>query len=354
MDDIANGDRLRAADDHRLRLREVARAAGVSTMTVSRALRGIDGVSEPTRRRVAALAREMGYVPNGNARALQATNSRLIGISLPNLFNDVFAQILDGMRRTLHQAGYSTVIDTTDYDLDRELDWFERMTIWRPAAIVLTGRHHRADLAARLARTPMPVVEIWDVTDAPLDICVGLDHRAAGAELGRHVASLGYRRPAFVGPPDGLDPRADARVLGVTETFAARGARPVLRVAGTGDSAFAAGARGFADAMAASRPDVVFFHNDNTAFGGLMEAARLGLDVPGDVGIVGFNRLDLTRVLPRALTTLETPRRQIGLTAATHLLARLNGLAPPAVTRLPCRLVPGETVRSQTAQPAGR
>ena len=330
-----------------IRLTEVARAAGVSTMTVSRALRGIDGVSEPTRRRIVALAREMGYVPNGNARALAETNSRLIGISLPNLFNDVFAQILAGMRQTLHQAGYDTVIDTTDYDLDRELDWFERMTLWRPAGVVLTGRHHRPDLARRLARTPMPVVEIWDVTDAPLDLCVGIDHRTAGADLGRHVASLGYRAPAFVGPPPGHDPRADARVAGLAGAFRAVGARGLHRVAATGDSAFEGGAAGLRAAMAGRRPDVVFFHNDNTAFGGLMEAARTGLDVPGDVGVAGFNRLDLTRVLPRALTTLETPRRQIGLTAAMRLLARLNGLQPPAVTRLPCRLVRGETVRPQ-------
>ena len=339
-------------DARRIGLRDVAAAAGVSAMTVSRALRGIDGVSEATRRRVALLAREMGYVPDGNARALAETNSRLIGISLPNLFNDVFAQILAGMRQTLHGAGYATVIDTTDYDLDRELDWFERMTIWRPAAVVLTGRHHRPELARRLARVPMPLVEIWDarddLADRPLDLCVGLDHRAAGAMLGRHVAALGYRRPAFVGPPEGIDPRADARVAGLVDAFRGVGAEALRRVAAADESAFAAGAEGFAAALAApSRPDVVFFHNDNTAFGGVMEAARRGLDVPGDVGIAGFNRLDLARSLPRPLTTLETPRREIGLVAARHLLARLHGLAPPAVTRLACRLVPGATTRAQ-------
>jgi LacI family gluconate utilization system Gnt-I transcriptional repressor len=327
-------------------IRHVAAAAGVSMMTVSRALRGIDGVSEPTRLRIVEIARDLGYVPNGNARALAEANSKLIGLSLPNLFNDVFADILAGMRRTLHGAGYSTIIDTTDYDPARELDWFERMTIWRPAAVVLTGCDHDGALRNHVARTPLPVVEIWDVTDDPIDLCVGCDHRAAGLALARHVAGLGYRNPAFVGPPPGLDPRADQRVGGIVQAFREAGASALHRQSARGDHAYAVGFEGFG-ALDATAFDVVFFHNDNTAFGGLMGAQAAGLDVPGDLGIVGFNRLDLVRVLPRPLTTLETPRRQIGTTAARHLLARLNGLTPPAVTVLPCTLVPGATVRPQ-------
>ncbi|MEM7488860.1 MAG: LacI family DNA-binding transcriptional regulator [Pseudomonadota bacterium] len=335
----------REIGNRRASIRHVAEVAGVSMMTVSRALRGIDGVSEATRTRIAALARDMGYVPNGNARALAEANSRLIGVSLPNLFNDVFADILAGMRRTLHGAGYSTIIDTTDYDPARELDWFERMTIWRPAAVVLTGCDHATDLRRQLARSPLPVVELWDVTGDPIDLCVGCDHEAAGLELARHVAGLGYRRPAFVGPPERLDPRAEARVRGIARAFAEVGGAALHRVPAQGDHAYALGARGFA-ALPDGAFDVVFFHNDNTAFGGLMAAQAAGLDVPGDIGIVGFNRLDLTHVLPRPLTTIETPRRQIGETAARHLLARLNGLSPPKVTMLPCTLIPGGTVRA--------
>ncbi|MEM7644203.1 MAG: LacI family DNA-binding transcriptional regulator [Pseudomonadota bacterium] len=336
---------IQRAPSRRSSIRHVADAAGVSMMTVSRALRGIDGVSEATRTRIAAIARDMGYIPNGNARALAETNSKLIGLSLPNLFNDVFADILEGMRRTLHSAGYSTVIDTTDYDPARELDWFERMTIWRPAALVLTGCAHAEDLRRHLTRTPLPVVEIWDVTDTPIDLCVGCDHQAAGLALARHVAALGYRRPAFVGPPEGLDPRAEARVAGIGQAFADVGAQTLHREPAKGDHAYGVGARGF-EALPKGAFDVVFFHNDNTAFGGLMAAQAAGLDVPDDIGIVGFNRLDLTRVLPRPLTTIETPRRQIGEIAARHLLARLNGLSPPPVTTLPCTLIPGETVRA--------
>lgn len=326
-------------------IRDVAAACGVSMMTVSRVVRGVDGVGEAVRARVSQAVREMGYVPNGNARALVETGSRLIGISLPNLFNDVFAEVLGGMRHGLEQAGYASVIDTTDYDPARELSWVRRMGVWRPAALVLTGCDHDAGLRAALP--PVPVMEIWDVTEAPLDICVGIDHRAAALMLGRHVASLGYRRPAFVGLPEGLDRRADARVDGLREAFASTGASALRRIGVEGESAFATGARGLAALGDRPEEDVIFFHNDNTAFGGLCAAERMGLSVPGDIGMVGFNGLEIARVLPRTLTTCETPRRRIGLVAAQHLVARLAGVRAAAVTALECRLVPGATVRSQ-------
>ncbi|KIT14844.1 LacI family DNA-binding transcriptional regulator [Jannaschia aquimarina] len=324
-------------------VRDVAVAAGVSAMTVSRALRGIDGVSEATRQRIASLAAEMGYVPDGTARALAVGETRLIGISVPNLFNDVFADILGGMRRALHLAGHPSIIDTTDYDPSRELDWVERMTVWRPAALVLTGCDHDPGLAPILTRARLPVAEVWDVRTDPIDFCVGVDHLAAGETLGRHALSLGYRAPAFVGPRPGRDRRADQRAEGIAMAFA--GIAPLARIVAEEDSAFVAGHRGMAQVLSGEKRDAVFFHNDNTAFGGLMAAEAAGLDVPGDIGVVGFNRLDLTRVLSRPLTTLETPRRQIGQMAAAHLLARLNGVTPPRVTRLECRLIEGGTLR---------
>ncbi len=288
----------------------------------------------------------MGYVPSSAARALAVANSTLVGISLPTLLNDVFADALAGMRRTLDQAGYSSVIDTSDYDLARERAWAMRTLAWRPAALILTGVDHDADLRARLVAGRMPVLEIWDVTEAPIDLCVGIDHAAEGLVLARHVAGLGYRAPAWVGAPPGVDPRADKRFASVARAFRDVGARAVRRFAVTGDNSFVAGSQGFGLIDRADPPDVVFFLTDNMAFGGMMAARAAGLDVPGDVGIVGFNGLDLTTVLPEPITTLHTPRRQIGVTGVRHLLARLNGVAVPPVTRLAGTLRPGATTRA--------
>ncbi|SFJ43559.1 LacI family DNA-binding transcriptional regulator [Jannaschia pohangensis] len=335
----------RKASTDRIGIHEVAKAAGVSLMTVSRAMRGVDGVSDRTRKRIVRLAQEMGYFPNSAARALAVTNSTLVGISLPTLMNDVFADVLSGMRRTLDQAGYSSVMDTSDYDLARELAWAERTLAWRPAAIILTGVDHLPDLHARLSRARIPVLELWDVTEAPIDICVGIDHGAAGLQLGRHLADLGYRKAAYVGAPPGFDPRADKRFAGLARAFRDVGAQALRRIPVSGGNSFAAGAEGFGQIDLSDRPDVVCFLTDNMAFGGLMAAQRAGLDVPGDIGITGFNGLDLTTVMTAPITTLRTPRRQIGVQGAKHLLARLNGLTPAPVTVLPCELLPGATTR---------
>ncbi|MEM9797859.1 MAG: LacI family DNA-binding transcriptional regulator [Pseudomonadota bacterium] len=324
-------------------IHDVAAAAGVSVMSVSRALRGIEGVSAETRARIVQLAGEMGYMPNSNARALAVTDTKLIGISLPTLFNDVFADILAGLRRSFDQAGYSSVIDTTDYETERELNWAERTLAWQPAALILTGTDHDPRLRDRIARRPVAVLQVWDVTETPLDLCVGIDHFAAGITLGRHGVEMGYRRPAYIGAPEGRDPRADRRFQGIATAFSAAGAAEIRRIAVDGLNSFVAGAEGVRQIDPRAPPDVIFFLTDNMAFGGLMAAETAGLDVPGDMGIIGFNGLDLMSVLPRPITTLHTPRRQIGLTGAQRLLARLNGVTVPKVTTLDCRLIPGGT-----------
>lgn len=316
-------------------------------MSVSRAVRGLNGVSEDTRAHIMQVARALNYVPNSNARALVQTNSKLIGISLPNLYNDVFADVLSGMRRTIEQAGYSSIVQTTDYDPAREVNWTNQLLAWRPAAVVLTGVNHDDSLRTQLQRDALPTLEIWDVTDDPIDICVGIDHFEAGRDLGAHVAELGYRKPAFVGLPEGADWRADKRAAGLIQAFQAVGANGIIRIGVEANNAFIMGNQGFDSLPRAGRPDVMFFLNDNMAFGGMMAAERAGLNVPGDIGIVGFNGLDLLSVLPRPITTMKTPRRQMGLIGARHLLSRLNQVSPPRVTCLPCTLLAGQTTRVQ-------
>lgn len=328
-------------------IQDVAKAADVSMMTVSRAVRGLNGVSDPTRVRVLQIARDLGYVPNSNARALVGTSSRLIGISLPTLFNDVFADVLLGMRRTFEQAGYSCLVQTTDYDILREERWTSQLLEWRPAAVIMTGVDHDDSISDRLRQDNLPTVEIWDVTDDPIDMCVGIDHFAAGLELGEYVARLGYRKPAFVGLPCGADLRADKRVAGLVQAFRSVGADAFQRIVVEPNNAFLMGNQGFDALPRQNRTDVMFFLNDHMAFGGMMAAERAGMSVPRDLGIVGFNGLDLNNVLPRPLTTMATPRRQMGLVTARHLLARLNNLAPPRINRLPCTLVPGHTTHMQ-------
>ncbi len=335
----------------RARIEDVAAACGVSMMTVSRALRGVEGVGADTRARIIRTAARMRYVPNSNARSLVGANSTLVGISLPTFYNDVFADILMGMRGALSAAGFSTVIDTTEYSAGVERAWVERLMSWRPAALILTGIDHAPEVVDMLRRARIPVLEIWDHTPDPIDICVGLDHVEAGRVLGAHVAALGYRRGAYVGTVEGYDIRAGRRLEGLRAAFAAGGLPPLAIERTAPGPAFEAGFRGTAALLdrPGPPPEVVFYLSDHLAFGGLMAVEARGLAVPRDIGIAGFNGLDITHVLPVPLTTLRTPRRQIGVLGARRLLARINGATAgtgvPRSTALPVQVVDGGTTR---------
>jgi LacI family gluconate utilization system Gnt-I transcriptional repressor len=330
------------------KIEDVARRAGVSIMSVSRALRGVEGVSEKKRAEIIKIARQMKYMPNSNARSLVVANSNLIGISLPTFAGEVFAEILSGMRRTFDLAGYSSVIDTTEYSRDAELSWIRRLLSWQPAGIILTGTDHHPDTRDLLRSSPIPVLEIWDHTADPVDICVGINHVDAGELIGNHIAALGYTRPAFVGTPQGHDLRADGRLAGIRRAFAGvQGGEVVVADTRLGN-AFVTGFDGTAQLLATgARPDVICYLNDLMAFGGMMQCQKLGLNVPRDIGIVGFNGLDLTSVLPVELTTVRTPRHLMGVTRARNLLARINGAAVDRSVLLSPELVQGQSTRRQ-------
>lgn len=331
------------------KIEDVAAAAQTSIMTVSRAIRGVEGVSEKKRAEILKLARKLNYVPNSNARSLAVANSNLIGISLPTFAGEVFAEILDGMRGMFNQSGYSSVIDTTQYNRDTELAWIRRLLSWQPAAIILTGIDHHPETRALLDASRIPVLEIWDHTQTPIDVSLGIDHYEAGRTMGTYAVAQGYQAPAFVSTPLGHDSRADARLAGIRTVFEQSGGGEVITARPMLENAFSTGFDGTLDVLARRHTDIVFYLNDNMAFGGMMACQSKGLMVPEDIGIVGFNGLDLTRVLPVELTTVRTPRRQMGVMGARLLMARINGVSVDKSTVLPVHFHEGQTTRLQSA-----
>ena len=328
-------------------IRDIGEALGLSIMSVSRALRGVEGISVDTRERVLSTAKRMGYRPNRNARSLASARSTLVGISLPTLFSDVFPEILDGMRATFDHAGFDTVIDTTDYNPAREADWVERMLDWNAAALVLSGIDHEPELRHRLRLLKIPTLEIWDCTEDPIDICVGVDHFAAGELLGSHLVDCGYRSPAFVGVPAGRDARADKRLAGLISAFACSDALPVREHRIDGRAAFEAGSRATELLLdeGGETADVICYLNDHMAFGGLSVCIKRGVAVPGDLGIAGFNDLEINKILPSPITTVTTQRQLMGATGARNLLARIHGAVVDRCVTIPTRLLKGQTTR---------
>lgn len=326
-------------------LEDIARAAGVSKMTVSRVLRGGGGFSDETRDRVLGVAGRLGYVPNRLAAAFGADQaSTLVGMCVPRLTSGLFSHVLDGVDRALTRLGYQVMIGSNDHSAEQEEAWVRQVVSWRLAGVILSGRTHTPGTVDLLRQGGMPVVEIWDLTTSPIDMSVGFSHRDCGAEMGQFVLRRGRRRAGFVGALSRSDVMGQARLEGFAEALA-QGGHPLADREVLHDSpGFYPGYYGLEMLLARSpRLDVVYFHNDEMAIGGLAYCAARGIRVPEDIGIVGWGGMEAASVLPRRLTTTVVPTTAIGKGAAEALVARLKGQPGPDVTVVPTRLVPGET-----------
>lgn len=326
-------------------LEDIARETGVSKMTVSRVLRGGTGFSDDTRARVTAVAERLGYVPNRLAAAFGSVGaSTLVGMCVPRLTSGLFGHVLDGVDRALSRLGYQVMIGSNDHSADQEEAWVRQLVSWRPAGVILSGRTHTGGTVDLLRQAGMPVVEIWDLTTAPIDMSVGFSHFDCGAEMGRFLIRRGRRRAGFVGALSRSDVMGQARLTGFEAALAAAGHPLVDREVLLDSPGFYAGFYGL-EVLLARQPrlDVVYFHNDEMAIGALAFCAARGIRVPEDMGIVGWGGMEAASVLPRRLTTTVVPTTAIGKAAAEALVARLKGQAGQDVTVVATRLVPGET-----------
>ena len=326
-------------------LEDIARATGVSKMTVSRVLRGGSGYSEDTRARVTAAAESLGYVPNRLAAAFGGDQaSTLVGICVPRLTSGLFGHVLDGVDRALSRLGYQVMIGCNNHSAEEEEAWLRQVVSWRPAGVILSGRIHTPGTVDLLRNAALPVVEIWDLTTSPIDMAVGFSHHDCGVEMGQFLIRRGRRRAGYVGALSRSDVMGQARMEGFEAALSRAGHPLVDREVLLDGPGFYAGYYGL-ETLLSRRPDldVVYFHNDEMAIGGLAFAQARGLRVPEDLGIAGWGGMEAASVLPRRLTTTVVPTTAIGKAAAEALVAHLRGEPGQDVTVIPTRLVPGET-----------
>lgn len=316
----------------RVTLQDVALAAGVSPITASRALRGERSVAAELVERVTAAVAQLGYVPDPAARALASSRSNQVVVLIPLLSNALFVDLLDAAQRTLLAAGYQSLIGVTHYHPEEEEALLRTYLMNRPAGLLVTG-FDRTDAARALIQgSGIPCVHVMENRPASGEdeaepYSVGFSQQAAGHAMTAELLRRGYRRIAFAAAQ--LDPRTLQRAQGYR---AALGAAhdPRLEFMDAAPSSFALGAK-LLDRVLREAPDAdaVFFNNDDLAQGALLQALRLGLQVPQRLAVVGFN--DLTggdQMLP-PLSTVRTPRGEIGLHAAQMLVALMHGEEVP-------------------------
>lgn len=330
-------------------LAEVARLAGVSEITASRALRGRANVAAATLERVQAAARAINYMPNRLAGTLAGGMSQQVAVVLPSLSNSVFADVLYGLETQLEQAGCHPILGVSNYDPHLEERLVTNLLSWRPAALVLAPAISTERTRRLLSECGVPVVEIMDVDPAPIDFVIGLSQRAAGRALAKYLLGRGYRRFAYVGHDISSDPRALSRLQGIKDGLAHAQASLIATLTLPGASSVPLGREGLALLLqhqpvgGRNPPMAVVFSNDDMAVGGVFQAMFAGLDVPGALGIAGFNGLAIGQSLPLPLTTIATRRAKIGELAGDALLAGIAGNAIPKVQDVSFDLIPGAT-----------
>ena len=307
-----------------LTLRDVSEASGVSEMTVSRVLRNRGDVSDSTRERVLAAAKELGYVPNKIAGALASSRVNLVAVIIPSLKNMVFPEVLSGINEVLEDTELQPVVGVTDYQPEKEERVLYEMLSWRPSGVIIAGLEHSEASKAMLQAAGIPVVEIMDTDGKPVDAVVGISHRRAGREMAAAILKAGYRHIGFLGTKMPLDHRARKRFEGFTEVLAKAGVEIEDREFYSGGSALAKG-REMTEAMLKRSPDLdfLYYSNDMIGAGGLLYLLDQGIDVPGQIGLAGFNGVELLQGLPRQLATMDACRLEIGRKAAEIISARL-------------------------------
>ena len=333
----------------RVTLQDVAAAAGVTSITVSRFLREPAVVAPDTAERIRAALAKSGYVPNKQAGLLASGAGNIVAALLPNLANSIFAETAQGLSDGLQAAGFELLIASTGYSLEREEHQLRALLGWHPAAVVVTGRRHSPGAqkllsAAKAAGTP--VIEIWDHhppepgARRTTFTQIGFNHDDVGRAMAEHLLRAGHRVLAYVDSGVAEDYRAHERGMAFASAAKAAGAQASVVVAPAGD-AFDAGRQVLGELVRAGPPGITAaaFANDHLACGALLEATRRQVQVPGQLALLGFGDFAIARQLSPALSTVQLPRLAIGTETARSLLDALRSNKPAVPVSLPWTLL---------------
>lgn len=331
------------------KLADVARLAGVSTATVSRALTQPDKVKSATATRIRQAVQALGYVAHGAARALASRRTRTIGAVIPTLDNAIFAHTAHALQKTLDDAGYTLLLASHEFDAEVEARLTRALIERGVDGLVLLGATHHPGVLQMIDLHQIPYVLTWALDAAGRHPCIGFDNRAAGEVIARHLLELGHRELGMISGITAGNERAAERLEGVRQALSARGIALPPGCVVEKPYTLTAGREGLRDILrGAPRPTAVICGNDVLAIGALAECQAQGLAVPREVSVTGFDDLEMAAVVTPALTTVHFPTAELGSLAGQHLLARLAGTPVERRTELPVELV----VRASTAAPS--
>jgi LacI family gluconate utilization system Gnt-I transcriptional repressor len=308
-------------------LHDVAKAAGVSLITASRALSNPSVVSKKTIEKVQAAVRATGYIPNLLAGGLKSKRSLMVGGIVPALSVAQFLPTVQALTTELASAGYQLILGQTSYDAGQEESVLNTMLGRQPDGIVMTGLVQSQAARDRLRRSGIPVVETWDLSDRPVDMLVGFSHAKVGGALGGYFLGKGWKH---IGIATGDDHRARMRRDGFQTTLG----REVPAAFVPAPSSLELGRRALVELLEQDpHLDAVCCSSDQLAHGVMVEALARGMRVPQDLAICGFGNADFGAHTVPSITTVHVDGAEIGRLAARLIVARCRGesVAQPVI-----------------------
>lgn len=332
----------------RVRVTDVAKQAGCAPATVSRALNNPDKVSAKKRLKIETVMRELGYVRNHAARALRSQRSHMIGVLIPTLDYAIYARLVGSATAELSKAGVSSLIATFDYDLDAELKE-ARLLLERGAeALLLVGDQHRPELYKLLQQFEVPYVNTYVFNNNNTHPSVGFDNAAATELITRHLVHLGHQKFGVISGITKDNDRTTERLEGIrTELQQHKIELPESMII---ERPYSISDGRSACAMLLSkenRPTAIICGNDVLALGALAECASQNLAIPGDISVVGFDNLEISKHSNPPLTTIDVPAEEMGINAAKYLMEKQSGINLPLHTPVDVQLL----LRESSAPP---
>lgn len=312
----------------RAKLDEVARRAGVSTATVSRAFNTPDRVSPETRERILSTAKAMGWIPNAAGRALASNRTHIAGVIIPTLDNEIFSHQVGAMQRVFSDHGLNLLIACSNYDPDLGFQQAKAMIERGVEALALAGESHPQALYDNLDKLGIPYVLTYAYRQSASHAMVGFDNAAAFSRITDYLLGLGHTRIAVVMQPIANNDRAANRLSGIQARLWAAGLQllPQHLISDKASLDFGMeSAQKLAQEPKNTRPTAIICGNDTLALGVIMGLSKAGLRVPDDVSVTGFDDLELSSRLSPKLTTMFVDNKEIGRIAAEQLVHCLGG-----------------------------
>ena len=321
-------------------LADVAELAQVSTATVSRCLNNPSQVIDSTRQRVLEAVKELEYTPNFGAKVMAAKRTNTIGAVIPTMENSIFAQGLQAFQNTLRAQGYTLLVASSSYSLEIEEDQIHSLVSRGADGLLLIGHDRAHSLSQYLIKRGIPTLVTWAYDPSATLPSVGFDNFVAMKELAEMVLNLGHRDIGMISAPTASNDRARARVLAVHSAIVERGLNWNENRLIETEYGVETGSIAFEKLLSSNKSlTAIFCGNDVLAVGAMKRASSLGIKVPDDVSITGFDDIELGKIIIPELTTVRVPHKQMGIKAATTLVNMVEGKKIQPMKPLETRVV---------------